>query len=215
MHGDTVGIRTMWEAFVCTSVFHNTYVPGARRVGSESGWPGGSRMPRPMVRTLQPGKGANKEMKLNGSKISFQSGSKRPCAEQVELTLREMDDEDEFVDASEGREDEEREKEETRAGEHEEGEDEGEADNEEDDFGGFGDFDEDDEYEDHDEYDPEAEEKAQQMHSHPSTLTEQLSIDVDVPRIVPPSRFFQADQRNSSTSKARRANKSDKKHSSS
>lgn len=44
----TVGTRTMWVSWSSTSEVQKTWVPGTRRAGSESGWPGGLRIPRPI-----------------------------------------------------------------------------------------------------------------------------------------------------------------------
>lgn len=41
-------------SFNSISVFQKAWVPGTRRSGSESGWPGGSRTPRPIVGLYQP-----------------------------------------------------------------------------------------------------------------------------------------------------------------
>jgi hypothetical protein len=109
---------------------------------------------------------------------------------------RKMDDEDEFVDASDGLDGEEKEQEELRL--HDDEGDNDDVATGDDDFGDFGDFEEEqetaDEMEDHEEYDPEAEEEAQQtqqIHSHQSAASQQPIINVDAPRIVkPPTRSF-------------------------
>jgi hypothetical protein len=104
-----------------------------------------------------------------------------------------MDDEDEFVDAVDGREEEEGSSDQEDREEAED-DDGGFGD---DDFGDFGDFNEHPESEDEDqvyeEYDPDVEEAAQQterIQMHDTSTIEPHTIEEASPPIVPPLIFF-------------------------